>query len=302
MDTKTADIDLQTRRDSIAAETTIVADSLESAVITSIEPAHGWQFVNFRELWRYRELLYFLVWRDVKVRYKQTALGASWAVFQPLMTMLVFSMFFGRFGGMSQTVDTPYPLFVFAGLLPWMCFATATNQSALSVVNSSHLITKIYFPRLLIPFAAIGASLLDFLVSCVVLACMMAYYQVTIGWHLLWSSASIAATVLSALGVGTLLAGLVVAYRDIRHTITFLVQIWMFVSPVAYPIDIIPEKWRLIYAINPMVGPLVSFRHAILGGELAMPVVLVSALSAILFLFAGVALFRRVERHFADVI
>jgi lipopolysaccharide transport system permease protein len=269
---------------------------------TVIEPRSGWQLVDFAQLWRYRELLGFLAWRDIKVRYKQTVLGAAWAVLQPLLTMLVFTIFFGRFGGMSHNVEGAYSIFVFAALLPWQLFATAVTQAGQSLVLSNNLISKVYFPRLIIPFSSVGTGVVDFGVSLVVMFVMMAWYRVAVGPWLLWVPVFFVGTVLTAVGVGTLLAALVIAYRDFRYVLTFLVQIWMFASPVAYPLSVVPEKYRLWYSINPMVGMISGFRSALLGEPLPWGCVTVSSAMMILSVFVGLLYFRRCERRFADII
>jgi lipopolysaccharide transport system permease protein len=267
-----------------------------------IEPRSGWQLVDFAQLWRYRELLGFLAWRDIKVRYKQTVLGAMWAVLQPVLTMLVFTIFFGRFGGMAHNVEGAYPVFVFAALLPWQLFATAVTQAGQSLITSNNLISKVYFPRLIIPFSSVGTGVVDFGVSLVVMFAMMAWYRVPFGPWLLWVPVFFVGTVLTAIGVGTLLAALVIAYRDFRYVLTFLVQIWMFASPVAYPLSVVPEKYRLWYSLNPMVGMISGFRTALLGEQLPWGCVTVSTVATLSSVFVGLLYFRRSERRFADII
>jgi lipopolysaccharide transport system permease protein len=269
---------------------------------TVIEPRSGWQLVDFAQLWRYRELLGFLAWRDIKVRYKQTVLGAMWAVLQPVLTMLVFTIFFGRFGGMSHNVEGAYSVFVFAALLPWQLFATAVTQAGQSLITSNNLISKVYFPRLIIPFSSVGTGVVDFGVSLVVMLALMAWYRVPFGPWLLWVPVFFVGTVLTALGVGTLLAALVIAYRDFRYVLTFLVQIWMFASPVAYPLSVVPEKYRLWYSLNPMVGMISGFRSALLGEPLPWGCVAVSSAAMLASVFVGLLYFRRSERRFADII
>ena len=252
-------------------------------------------------------MLFFLVWRDIKVRYKQTVLGAAWAIIQPVMTMLVFSVFFGRLGGMNGLVNVPYPVFVYTGLLAWSLFSAIVSQASVSLVASGHLISKIYFPRLLIPLASAGTALVDFLISLVVMAFLMAGYimggyDLVPSWSLLFLPLFVAGTVLAALGVGTLFAALVVAYRDFRYVITFVIQLWMFASPVAYPLDKVPADWRLLYAVNPVVGMISGFRSCLLDEPFAWDCIGVSILGALAFLLAGMFYFRQVERRFADVI
>ncbi|HXY36705.1 MAG TPA: ABC transporter permease [Planctomycetaceae bacterium] len=284
------------------AQTRPAAALAPATVRTVIEPRSGWQLVDFAQLWRYRELLGFLAWRDVKIRYKQTVLGAMWAVLQPLLTMLVFTIFFGRFGGMSHNVEGAYSVFVFSALLPWQLFATAVTQAGQSLVTSNNLISKVYFPRLIIPFSSVGTGIVDFAVSLVVMFAMMAWYHVTFGPWLLLIPVFFLGTVLTALGVGTLLAALVIAYRDFRYVLTFLVQIWMFASPVAYPLSVVPEKYRLWYALNPMVGMICGFRSAFLGEGLPFGCLIVSSVTMFLSVFVGLLYFRRSERRFADII
>ncbi|MBB6049273.1 ABC transporter permease [Armatimonas rosea] len=257
----------------------------------------------FRELWRYRELLYFLTWRDVKIRYKQTALGAAWAILQPVMTMIVFSLLFGRLAGMdTRTGGVPYPIYVFAGLLPWTFFSTALANSGNSVVGSANLITKVYFPRLIIPLASAGAGLVDLAISFSVLLVMMVWYKIALTAQLFLVPLFLFGTVLAATGVGTLLSALTVAYRDFRYVVPFLVQIWMFITPVIYPSSIIPKEWRWVQALNPMAGLIDGFRASFLGRPLEWGNILISLAVSIALFFMGVFYFRSVERRFADII
>ena len=272
------------------------------AVRTVIVPRSGWQMVDFRALWRYRELLGFLIWRDVKVRYKQTVLGALWAVIQPVMTMVVFTIFFGKFGGMSKNVDGAYSIFVYAALLPWQLFDTAVGQAGQSLINSSNLISKVYFPRLIIPISSVGSSVVDFAVSFVVMMGLMAWYGVPFGPGLFLVPVFLAGTILTSIGVGTLLAALVIAYRDFRYVLTFLVKLWMFASPVAYPLSVVPEEYRLWYSMNPMVGMISGFRFGLLGEPLEWGCIAVSTAVMLAVLFIGLLYFRRTERRFADIV
>ncbi|MBX3441646.1 MAG: ABC transporter permease [Planctomyces sp.] len=267
-----------------------------------IEPRPGWRAVDFGELWRSRELLLFLVWRDIMVRYKQTVLGAGWAIAQPLMTMLVFTLFFGRFGGMSRFFEGPYPLAVFAGLLPWQFVSTSITSSGLSLVTSANLLKKVYFPRLIIPFAAVGVHVVDMAFAFLTMAGLMLWYGVAPGAGVLALALLVPWTILTALGAGTLLSALTVAYRDFRHMIPFLVQIWMFTSPIAYPLERIPEQYRLAYAINPMVGLVSGFRAALLNYDWHWGCMAVSACSSAAMLALGLTYFRRTERRFADIV
>ncbi|HEY3968493.1 MAG TPA: ABC transporter permease [Planctomycetaceae bacterium] len=286
----------------MAGSTTRAPAPPDAQHLLTLRPTSGWRAINVRELWRFRELAFFLAWRDVKVRYKQTVLGAAWAVIQPVMTMVVFSVFFGRLGGMSQHVDQAYPIFVYSALLPWTFFSGAVSQCGGSLIQSERLISKVYFPRLLIPFAAVGAALVDFAISFAVMGLMMFYYGVAPTANLLLLPALVLATALSALGAGTLLASLSVAYRDFRHVIPFLVQIWMFVSPVAYPLKVVPASWRLAYALNPMAGIIGGYRAALLGEAIPWDCLAVSFAAALALFGLGLMYFRRVERRFADIV
>ncbi len=294
-------LDVRMRDSSAAANSRIeVAPELP---VTSIRPEAGWQPINVRELWQYRELLFFLVWRDVKVRYKQTALGAAWAILQPMLMMVVFTVFFGRMAGISSG-DLPYPVFCYLGLLPWTFFATAITGAGNSVVGSERLITKIYFPRLAVPFAAGGAAVVDFLIAFTLLAGMMVWYGVHPGLTTLMAPVIFLIILLLALGIGTLLAGLNVAYRDFRYVIPFLVQIWMFATPTVY---MQPGKnsggWiHALLALNPMTGLFAAFRASCRGGAISWGQFGLSAIFAIVVFFAGCLHFRRMERNFADII
>jgi lipopolysaccharide transport system permease protein len=258
--------------------------------------------LNLRELWEYRELLFFFVWRDVKVRYKQTVLGALWAVIQPVATTVMFTIFFGRLGGMSKQVNGPYALHVFVGLLPWTFFANAVALAGNSMVGASHLISKVYFPRLLVPAASVVSGLVDFAVSFLVLVVLMAWYGVRPAPQMLTLPIFLACALLSATGAGVMLAALTVTYRDFRYAIGFMMQLWLFATPVLYPLEIIPAEWRLLYALNPMVGVITGFRTAVLGGPFALDLILVSAVASLLLLAIGVSYFLQVERRFADII
>jgi lipopolysaccharide transport system permease protein len=270
---------------------------------TVIEPARGWQWLNVGELWRHRELLFFLAWRDVKVRYKQTVLGVAWAVLQPALLMVVFTIFFARLAGVSVG-DVPYPLFALAGLLPWTLFATAVTNAGNSVIGSERLITKIYFPRLAVPFAAAGAAFVDFLVALGLLAVVMAACGVAPSWNLLFAPVIVAIVGLAAVGLGTLLAALNVAYRDVRYVIPFLIQVGMFATPTIYlqPTGREGAGVHWLLTLNPMNGLVAAFRACLLGGPIPWAdVAVAAALSAGLFL-AGCLYFRKVEDSFADVI
>jgi lipopolysaccharide transport system permease protein len=269
---------------------------------TVIERRSGWQVVDLRELWRYRELLYNLTRRDVSVRYKQTVLGAAWAVLQPLTTMVVFAFFLGQMGGVSEKVEN-YPLFVFAGVLPWTFFANAVMQAGNSVVANQNLVSKVYFPRLAIPISAVGACLFDFLIALALLAAMIASYRVVLDARLLLAPVIMLLLTVTALGVGMLLAALIVAQRDFRYVLTFGVQVWMFATPCIYlPPTTVGPSARLLLPLNPAYGLLLNFRQAVLGGEMDWYALGVSAAVGMGLLLLGLFYFRRVERSFADVI
>jgi lipopolysaccharide transport system permease protein len=274
--------------------------SLPHAVI---EPPRGWQLINVRELWQFRELVYFLMWRDVKVRYKQTLLGAAWAILQPLLMMVVFTIFFSRMAGVPSG-DIPYPLFAYAGLLPWTFFATAISAAGNSVVGSERLITKIYFPRLAIPFAAAGAAVVDFLIAFGLLLAMMVFYRVSPGVNMLLTPLIFGLITLAGLGIGTLLAALNVAYRDVRYAIPFLVQLGMFATPTVYMQPKVSSGgWVQVFLmLNPMTGLIAAFRACALRGTIPWAqLALASASAGLVFLF-GCFYFRKVEDGFADII
>jgi lipopolysaccharide transport system permease protein len=275
----------------------------EPAPLRIIERRRGWSVVDWREIWQYRDLLYFLAWRDIRVRYKQTVLGAAWAVLQPIAAMIVFTLFFGRLSGLAaKTGDVPYALFVYLGLLPWLFVSSAVAASGASLVGNTQLVGKVYFPRVVVPFATIGVSLVDFLVSLVLLAGFMTYYQVTPTWRILATPLFVAGAVLIAAGFGTLLAALTALYRDFRFVIPFMLQIWMFVSPVIYPSTVIPKQWRTLYFLNPVSGLLEGFRAACLGLPFDGAGIGVSAAVAVAVFIAGTRYFANVERRLADVI
>jgi lipopolysaccharide transport system permease protein len=267
-----------------------------------IEPPRRWQILNPAELWRYRELLLFFVWRDIKVRYKQTVLGVLWAVLQPLLASALFTVFLGRLAGLSGTVQGPYALHVFIGLQLWTFFANAVTQAGNSLVGSSHLITKVYFPRILVPVSSVASGLIDFAVALVVLLGLMAAYGVTPGISFLLFPVFVLGALVSAVGVGLWSAALIVAYRDFRYVITFGMQLWMFATPVLYGLEIVPAGWRPLYALNPMTGMIEGFRAALLQQPFAGDVIAISTLSALALFGIGVQYFLQVERRFADVI
>ena len=267
-----------------------------------IEPPSRWPSIELKELWEYRELLYFLTWRDIKIRYKQTVLGAAWAIIQPVFMMVVFSLFFGRLAKVPSD-GIPYPVFAFCALLPWQLFAHAVGESSNSLVGNQNLITKVYFPRLVIPISAVLSGLLDFLVAFCVLLALIFWYGIVPGWHIVFLPAFVLLAMSTALAVGLWLSALSVQYRDVRYLISFLIQFWLFVTPVAYPSSIVPEKWRVVYGLNPMAGVVEGFRWALLGKSSALGSLLwVSVGVVAVTLVGGVYYFRRMEQQFADIV
>jgi lipopolysaccharide transport system permease protein len=288
----------------LTAQDASVGSGLPPTVPTTvIEPARGWSPLQFGELWAYREVLYFLVWRDITVRYRQTLIGMAWAVVQPLMTMVVFSVFFGRLARMPSD-GAPYPLFAFAALVPWAFFATGVTQSANSLVHSGNLITKVYFPRLLVPMGRVLGGLPDLGLSFLVLLGMVWWYGLfELRGPLMWVPALAILTFVTALGLGLWLSALNVRYRDIQHAVPFLMQIWLFATPIAYPSSLLSEPWRTVYSLNPLVGVVEGFRWALLGSGRPPGLSLaVSALAAVALLISGAYFFRRIERTFADIV
>jgi lipopolysaccharide transport system permease protein len=267
-----------------------------------IEARPGWLALDLAELWAYRELLYFFVWRDIKVRYKQTAIGAAWAVLQPVLTMIVFSLFFGKLAKIPSQ-GLPYPIFYYCALLPWMYFATAMQAATSIVVDQQRVITKIYFPRVVLPIAAVISGLLDFAISFAVLLIMMAYYRILPTSAVIWLPAFTLLAVLTALGVGLWLSALNALYRDVKYVLPFLVQFWMFASPVVYPSSLVPAKWRWLYGLNPMAGVIEGFRWA-LTGQGQPPGILLAASSAavLLLVLTGLIYFHAMEGTVADVV
>lgn len=281
------------------------AANTASAVVPSIvrvEPSKGWVSLRIKELWEYRELLYFLVWRDVKVRYKQTALGAAWAIIQPFCTMIVFSLFFGRLAKVPSD-GVPYPIFSYTALVPWSFFAYGLNQASNSLVTSSNLITKVYFPRLIIPMATVLSGVVDFALAFVVLLGMMLYYGVVPTVNVLWLPLFLLLALVTALGVGLWLSSLNVKYRDVRYVVPFITQFWMFATPIAYSSKLLSHPWRTVYGLNPMVGVVEGFRWALLGTSTAPgPIIAVSSLASVVILIGGAFYFRRMEKTFADLV
>jgi lipopolysaccharide transport system permease protein len=273
----------------------------ESAVIR-IEPSRGWISLKLRDVWEYRELLFFLIWRDVKVRYTQTALGVTWAVIQPFFTMVIFSVFFGKLARIPSD-GIPYPIFSYAALVPWTFFANGLHQSSNSLVSSGNLIKKVYFPRLIVPLAAVLAGAVDFILAFLVLLVLMFYYGMAPTANVVWLPAFMLLGVTTSLGVGLWLSTLNVEYRDVRHAVPFITQFWLFATPIAYPSTLLSEPWRTIYGLNPMVGVVEGFRWALLGTDTRPGgIVFVSCLMAIAILIGGAFFFRRMEKNFADVV
>ncbi len=280
-------------------DSTVARGPIPSVVI---QPESGWVSLKFRELWQYRELLFFLIKRDVQVRYRQTALGVGWAVLQPLLTMAIFSVVFGRLANLPSD-GLPYPIFSFAALLPWQLFSGALTRAGTSLVSSSNLLTKVYFPRLIIPISAVAAGLVDFAIAFVVLIVLMLFYGITPGAAVIWIPVLVLFALAAALAVGLWLSALNVKYRDVQHLIPFLVMAWMYASPVAYSANLIPAgKWRVLYALNPMAGVIQGFRWALAGGRAPDTSIFVSAAVVVVLLFGGLFYFRRMERVFADIV
>lgn len=275
--------------------------SLPEDPVIKIRPGKSWVSLNLHDLWAYRELLYFLTWRDVKVRYKQTILGAAWAILQPLLTMVIFTILFGRLAGMPSD-NVPYPIFAYAGLLPWTFFANAVSNSSSSLVGNSHLITKVYFPRFIVPGAAVCAALVDFGIAFIALAGLMLYYGIAPNMNIVLLPYLVILTTLLALSVGLLLSALNVKYRDIRYVLPFLIQIWMFASPIIYPPSLVPENWRWVLSLNPLTGIINGFRAALLNGAIDWKSLATSTLITIVLLIYSAYAFRRVEKTFADLV
>ncbi len=267
-----------------------------------ITPPGGWWDIPFGEVWKYRELLYFFVWRDIKIRYKQTVIGAAWAILQPLLSVIVFSLFFGKLAHIPSE-GLPYPIFYYSALLPWMYFAAALQSATNTVVENQRLITKVYFPRLALPLSSVLSGLVDFGVSFLMFVAMMIYYGIRPTAAALWAPVFLLLAVMTALGVGLWLSALNAIYRDVRYVLPFLVQFWLFASPVAYPSSLVPAKWRWLYGLNPMAGVIEGFRWSLVGGgERPGYLILVSAGVVFVVLLSGVAFFQRMETTVADVV
>ena len=267
-----------------------------------IEPSRGWVSLKLHELWEYRELLYFLTWRDIKVRYKQTVLGVAWALIQPLFTMLVFYFSFSKLAKIPSD-GLPYPLFCYAALVPWSFFANGLTQSSNSLVGSANLITKVYFPRLTIPLATVLSGAIDFLLAFGLLVVMMLWYGVTPSWKIAFFPLFVLLALITSLGVGLWLSALNVEFRDVRYVVPFITQFWMLATPIAYPSSLLSEPWRTLYGLNPMTGVVEGFRWALLGTQSSPgPMLIVSSLAAVLILIGGAFYFRRMEKTFADIV
>lgn len=267
-----------------------------------LEPPRGWLKLRISELWEFRELLYFLTWRDIKVRYKQTLLGIVWAIIQPLMTMVIFSVVFGKLAKLPSE-GMPYPIFAYTALLPWQLFSRALSDAASSVVSNQHMITKIYFPRIFLPTSSIISGLIDFSIAFLILLGMMFYYKITISWNILFLPIFLLLAVINAMAVGMWLSALNVRYRDVKYITPFLLQVWLYATPIAYSTTLIPEEWRVLYSLNPMVGVVNGFRWALLGQSFEVSSLFAVSIGVVVvFFFSGLFYFQRMEQTFADLI
>jgi lipopolysaccharide transport system permease protein len=266
-----------------------------------LKPHSGWQPIDLQELWSRRELLRFLIWRDIKIRYKQTIFGGAWAVLQPLLPMIIFTLFFNRLAGI-QTDGAPYPLFTYSGLVLWTFFANSISISSNSLVGNQALVSKVYFPRVFIPMASIGALLLDLVIAVLLLFALMAYYGWPLSLNCMFMPFYVLGTVLASSGLGLILSALNVRFRDVKYAVPFFVQMGLFVSPVIYPLSYIPARYQLLLGLNPMSGMIIGFRHSLLGEPIDWALVALSAVTAIALFTAGLFIFRRTERRFADII
>jgi lipopolysaccharide transport system permease protein len=274
----------------------------ETMPVLRIQPSRGWVSLKLKELWEYRELLYFLTWRDVKVRYKQTVIGAAWAIIQPFFTMVVFSLFFGKLAKVPSD-GIPYPIFSYAALVPWTFFANGLSQSSNSLVGGANLIKKIYFPRLVMPTSGVVSGVVDFVLAFIVLLGMMLFYHILPTANVIWLPIFLLLAFVTSLGVGLWLSAMNVQFRDVRYVVPFLTQFWLFATPIAYPSSLLSEPWRTIYGLNPMVGVVEGFRWALLRTNTAPgPIIIVSTLAALAILVSGAYYFRRMEKTFADVV
>jgi lipopolysaccharide transport system permease protein len=291
--------ELTERHAVLDASSSLQADDVP---VVRIEPSKGWASLQLHELWEYRELLYFLTWRDIKVRYKQTVLGLAWAIIQPFFTMVVFSLFFGRLANMPSD-GIPYPIFTYTALLPWMFFANGLSRASNSLVGSAHMIKKIYFPRLAAPISGVISSLADFIPAFIVLLGLMFYYGMTPTIKVFFLPLFLLLGLVSSLGVGLWLSALNVQFRDVNYVMPFLTQLWLFATPIAYPSSLLPQPWRTLYGLNPLVGVVEGFRWALLGASQAPgPIIIISSLTALALLGGGAFYFRRMEKTFADIV
>ncbi|HEX9013361.1 MAG TPA: ABC transporter permease [Anaerolineaceae bacterium] len=280
-----------------------MAATTSSTSVITLRPRRGWTDINLREMWRYRELLYFLTWRDIKVRYKQAALGVAWAVIQPVVNIVIFTFVFGGLFKLDQGGTVNYPLLSAAGLLPWGLFAAALQRSSVSLVGNSNLLTKVYFPRLIIPISSVLAGLVDFSISLVVVFALMVYYRVAFTWNLLWLVPLTLLVLVTGLAVGLWLSALNVQYRDVQQAVPFLITTWMYASPVAYSAGLVTgQVTRIIYGLNPMAGVIQGFRWAIMGGPPPGELFIVSITMVVVLFVTGLFYFRRMERTFADLV
>jgi lipopolysaccharide transport system permease protein len=287
---------------SVVSDERLAAGAAQEHRLTRIRPSKGWVALDLKSLWDYRELLYFLTWRDIKVRYKQTLLGASWAIIQPLFTMLLFTLFFGKLAHIPSD-GVPYPIFAYAGLLPWTFFSNAVTNSGNSLVGSSNLITKVYFPRMIIPGAAVGSGLVDFAIAFIILIVLMIYYGVAVTWNILMLPVLIILMTLLAIGVGMWTSALNVKYRDIRYALPFLIQLWLFASPVIYPASLMPSKWRWVLWLNPLTGIIEGFRSSLFGtNKFDWTALGLSTVITLGVLVYSTYTFRRMEKVFADIV
>lgn len=274
---------------------------LERLSVIHIKPSTGWVSLKLRELWEYKELLYFLIWRDIKVRYKQTVLGAAWAIIQPFFTMVVFSLFFGKLAKMPSD-GIPYPIFSYAALVPWAFFSNGLGRASNSLVSGAHLIKKVYFPRLCLPIASVLSGVIDFVLAFLILMGMVFYYGIVPTANVIWLPFLLLLSFCTSLGIALWLSAMNVQFRDVQYITPFLTQLWLFATPIVYPSSLLPEHWRTFYAINPMVGVVEGFRWALLGTNTAPgPIIIVSSLVALSLLISGALYFRRMEKTFADV-
>ena len=294
-------MDLHTNEGAGALGTVAAPHALPDQPLVRIRPTGAGVSLDFAEIWAYRELLYFLTWRDLKVRYKQTLMGVAWVIAQPLFTMLVFTVFFNRLGGFKSD-GIPYPLFAYAGLLLWTFFSNAVVYGTNSLIQNANLVTKVYFPRMIIPAAAVVAGLVDLAVASVLLVGIVVYYGVAVTWGLLLAPVFVLLTVLLALGAGLLVSALTVKYRDLKHALPFLIQLWLFASPVIYPTSVVPERWRLWFTLNPLAGIVEGFRSSLTGRAFDWRAAGVAAAVTLALLFVSMYVFRRAEETFADVI